>query len=137
MSDGAQNRIPLKDGEAYLVRILAVQGIDDKQLSLIFQKTESTIRACRLGHRYQSAGGPITKKRAGKNTGKKLRPTDEKVRQMRILAHDGVKPLLSIARQFDVSLSYVSNVIRGRCRKDAGGPVSDPRSKHFGERSKI
>ena len=137
MSGGAWNRIPLKDGEAYLVRILAAQQVSDQQLSLIFQKTESVIRACRLGHSYQKVGGPITVRRRGRNAKGKRPPTDEEIQQIRIMAHGGVKPLYSIAKRYNVSLSYVSMIIRGHRRRDAGGPISDPRSKHFSERSKI
>jgi len=128
------NRLTFR--QVSLIRNLAAGGCSDQELASKLGVNEGVVRCCRLGYTYKWAGGPITKRRPG-CSGAKTSPTDEEIRQMRVLAYNGVKPLSGIADRYGVSLSYLSKVIRGQFRRRAGGPISKPRSKHFYERMKI
>jgi len=122
--------------EVKKIRKLAANGWNDKEIMTEMEVNRQVVSCCRRGYTYKWVGGPITKRRPGCSDAK-TSPTDENVRQMRIEAHEGKETLSKIADRYSVSLSYLSKVVRGWVREDAGGPVSDPRSKHFEERMKL
>ena len=116
------DRLTLEQAE--LVRIEAAKGISDEVLATQHGVSKRTIRDCRLGLRYKKADGPITKR-----TVRGVQLPDEKIRAMREEAN-GI-PYKKLAEKYIVSVSYVSLIICGKRREDAGGPISGPRHKWF------
>lgn len=119
------NRLTLERAEQ--VRIDAASGISDAVLAEREGVSTRTVRDCRLGLRYQKAGGPITKRVAG---GKK-RLSDEEIRSMREEAIDTKVSFKGLAERYGCSVSYVSFVVGGKRRIKAGGPISEPRHRWF------
>jgi transposase len=118
------NRLTLERAEQ--VRIDAASGMSDEALAEREGVSTRTVRDCRLGLRYKKAGGPITKR-----TAQGIRLPDAIIREMRERATDPSVALKSLAEEYDVDVSYVSLVVRGKRRVKAGGPISEPRHRWF------
>jgi len=113
------NRLTLEQAE--LVRIDAAKGTSDEVLAAQYGVSERAVRDCRLGLRYKKAGGPITKRTV---RGKK-QLTDEEIRDLREEANG--MPYKKLAEKYGISMSYVSLLVCGKRREEAGGPISGPR----------
>jgi uracil-DNA glycosylase len=77
--------------------------------------TETTIASVCRGESWKHVGGPITKRQSPL--------TDQDVRDIRKMYSAGGVTLMELEEQFGVSVSYLSRLVRGKYRRDAGGPI--------------
>ena len=66
--------------------------------------------------------GAVNRPRPRARRGPVPRLTDRQARTIRERAADGT-PLVQLAEAYQVSLSHVSNIVRGRKYPHAGGPI--------------
>lgn len=112
----------LTNQQARKVRLLASQGVKDKELAENFDVSIDTISACRTGYRYKAAGGALTSLR------RKL--TDADVLAMRIKNAQSKPELKQLAKEYEVTPSSISLILRGLRHQSAGGPITPNRYTH-------
>jgi DNA invertase Pin-like site-specific DNA recombinase len=101
------------------IRDLAGEGVEAAELARRYGVTVDTIRSVLRGDIWahiEGYAGPVKIPKTYK------RSSDEDVRRMREMVRDGVT-LTEISRQTGEDLTYVSRIIRGMARKEAGGPI--------------
>lgn len=117
----------LTNRQAVELRHLAAQGISDQELAGRFDVSINTVSKCRRGYTFAYLRGPLTQRLTGPKTVTKLK--DRQVQQMRQEGQRQDISIVELAEQYNIDVSYVSLILRGLRRKNAGGPISKPRYK--------
>ena len=107
----------ITDAQIIELRQYAASGTPYEDLANAYGLTLNYVIGIITGYYHLEIDGPLTRR---PNGNQKL--TDAMVRAIRERASNGVS-LKQLATQFDVNISYVSSIIHGHVRANAGGPT--------------
>lgn len=105
-----------------VIRERAAAGERHLSIAFDFNLSSQTVSRIAKGTRWIAAPGPISTRNEVGNYHGNRRFKRQQVEQIRALVASGIT-IEEAARQFQCSTTTISDIVRGKSYKDAGGPI--------------